>query len=300
MKRILVIGSEGFIGGKLIEFFLLKGINVIGVDLFEQSRFPISYQQIIINHYALPDVLKLNTFDYCINAAGNGDVNYSVSNPEQDFKYNTFFTFQILESLRLYNPNCKFLYISSAAVYGNPEKLPVSETDPTCPISPYGWHKLMSESICKEYYEIYNIQSAIIRPFSVYGPGLKKQILWDVFCKSSNQNQPLELWGGGNEARDFIYIDDLISAIDIILKQPLLKADIYNIASGEITFIKDISSLLLAKLNRDNKIVFNGLVHKGNPNQWKADVSKLCALGFVPNVNIESGITKLAAWLKTQ
>jgi len=298
--KILILGSEGFIGSHLINFYLLKGYDVFGVDLFEQSRSKITYHQLLINHDTLSDVLKQHSFDYCINASGNGDVNLSVSNPEQDFKSNTLFTFQILEGLRLYNPDCKFLYISSAAVYGNPERLPVSESATVNPISPYGWHKLLSEHICKEYFELYNLQTAIVRPFSVYGPGLKKQLLWDVFCKTSNHNQPLELWGGGNEARDFIYIDDMVNAIDIILNQPLLKADVFNIASGEMTYIKDISSLLLAKLNRDNKIVFNGLVHKGNPNQWKADVSKLCTLGFVTNVNIELGITKLAAWLKTQ
>jgi dTDP-glucose 4,6-dehydratase/UDP-glucose 4-epimerase len=298
--KILIIGSEGFIGSHLVEFFLLKGFEVIGVDLFDQSRFQIAYHQIIANNDTLSNVFQQNRLDFCINAAGNGDVNLSVSNPELDFKSNTFFTFQILEGIRLYNPTCKFLYISSAAVYGNPEKLPVSESDQLKPISPYGWHKLLSENICKEYFELYNIESAIVRPFSVYGPGLKKQILWDVFIKSSNQNASLELWGGGQEARDFIYIDDLVKAIDIIISQPNLKAEIYNVASGEMTLIKDITTLLLINLNRKIDIFFNGLIHKGNPIKWKADVSKLFALGFVPNIQIEEGISKLAAWLKKQ
>lgn len=298
--KVLIIGSEGFIGSHLIEFFLLKGFEVIGVDLLEQSRLPISYYQLNMQNDTLTNVLKQYSFDYCINAAGNGDVNLSVSNPEQDFKSNTFFTFQILEGLRLYNPNCKFLYISSAAVYGNPEKLPVSETDSVKPISPYGWHKLLSENICKEYYELYNIQSAIVRPFSVYGPGLKKQIFWDIFNKSSNQNETLELWGGGQEARDFIYINDLVVAIDLILSQPNLKAELYNIASGEMTLIHDVANLLLKNLGINKSVAFNGLIHKGNPIQWKADISKLNNLGFVPNMNIEKGVFNLAAWLKSQ
>jgi len=298
--KILILGSEGFIGSHLINFYLLKGYDVFGVDLFEQSHSKITYHQLLLNHDTLSDVLKQHTFDYCINAAGNGDVNLSVSNPEQDFKSNTFFTFQILEGLRLYNPSCKFLYFSSAAVYGNPEKLPVSETDSIKPISPYGWHKLLSENICKEYFELYNIQSAIVRPFSVYGPGLKKQILWDVFMKSAHQSDNIELWGGGQEARDFIYIDDLVVAIDLILSQPILKADIYNIASGEMTLINDVAYLLLKNLGINKSIVFNGLIHKGNPIQWKANISKLNNLGFVPNITIEKGLFNLAAWLKTQ
>jgi len=298
--KVLIIGSEGFIGRHLVDFYLVKGYEVVGVDLLEKSRLSISYFQLNQLHDNLSDVLKQHTFDYCINAAGNGDVNLSVSNPEQDFKSNTFFTFQILEGLRLYNPNCKFLYISSAAVYGNPEKLPVSETDNVKPISPYGWHKLLSENICTEYFELYNIQSAIVRPFSVYGPGLKKQILWDVFMKSAQQSENIELWGGGQEARDFINIDDLVVAIDLILSQPILKADIYNIASGEMTLINDVAYLLLKNLGINKSIVFNGLVHKGNPIQWKANISKLNNLGFVPNISIEKGLFNLSAWLKTQ
>lgn len=297
--KVLIIGSEGFIGSHLIDFFSLKEFEVIGVDLLEQSRLPISYYQLNMQNDTLSDVLKQHSFDYCINAAGNGDVNLSVSNPEHDFKSNTFFTFQILEGLRLYNPNCKFLYISSAAVYGNPEKLPISETDSVKPISPYGWHKLLSENICKEYFELYNIQTAVVRPFSVYGPGLKKQIFWDIFNKSSNQNETLELWGGGQEARDFIYINDLVVAIDLILSLPNLKAEIYNIASGEMTLIHDVANLLLKNLEINKSVVFNGLVHKGNPIQWKANISKLNNLGFVPNMNIEKGVFNLAAWLKS-
>jgi len=298
--KVLIVGSEGFIGSHLVDFYLVKGYEVIGVDLLEKSRLSISYFQLNQLHDNLSDVLKQHTFDYCINAAGNGDVNLSVSNPEQDFKSNTFFTFQILEGLRLHNQSCKFLYFSSAAVYGNPEKLPVSETDSIKPISPYGWHKLLSENICKEYFELYNIQSAVVRPFSVYGPGLKKQILWDVFMKSAHQSDNIELWGGGQEARDFIYIDDLVVAIDLILSQPILKADIYNIASGEMTLINDVAYLLLKNLGINKSIVFNGLIHKGNPIQWKANISKLNNLGFVPNISIEKGLFNLAAWLKTQ
>jgi dTDP-glucose 4,6-dehydratase/UDP-glucose 4-epimerase len=298
--KILIIGSEGFIGSHLANFYLSKGLEVIGTDLNSVSRLPIVYYQSNQDDDSLNKVFKEHTLNYCINAAGNGDVNFSVSNPEQDFKANTYFTFQILEGLRLYNPTCKFLYISSAAVYGNPAKLPVVETDPVNPISPYGWHKLMSEKICKEYYGLYNIESAVIRPFSVYGPGLKKQILWDVFNKTSQPIEYLELWGGGQEARDFIYIDDLIAAIDIILIQENLQADIYNIASGEMTLIKDIVNLLLHNLEIQKSVVFNGKVHKGNPIQWQADISQLSDLGFVPKVKIEQGISLLTTWLKTQ
>jgi nucleoside-diphosphate-sugar epimerase len=200
----------------------------------------------------------------------------------------------------VYSPHCKYLHISSAAVYGNPEKLPIDENALVQPVSPYGWHKFMSEQICKEYFHLYGIKSAIIRPFSVYGPGLKKQIFWDVYLKSIQEGTSIELWGGGEEARDFIYIDDLISAINSIINYSPMEADIYNLASGEMTFIKDAVSMLLQNLGNNKSISFNGIVHKGNPIKWEADISKIKSLGFEPKVNLQEGIFKLANWMKIQ
>jgi len=87
-----------------------------------------------------------------------------------------------------FNNKCKYLHISSAAVYGNPKQLPVKETDNCQPLSPYGWHKWMSELICQEYFRLYNIRSLIVRPFSVYGPGLRKQLFWDLYGKAFGKN----------------------------------------------------------------------------------------------------------------
>jgi nucleoside-diphosphate-sugar epimerase len=298
--KILVLGSEGFIGGHSVNYFHSKGNEIHGVDFFEKSNHEIFYHQYKLDDPGCSQVFKTVEFDYCINAAGNGNVNISVTQPEKDFVANTQFTFQILESLRLYSPRCKYLHISSAAVYGNPEVLPINETSPIQPVSPYGWHKFMSEQICKEYFQLYGIQSAIIRPFSVYGPGLKKQIFWDVYMKSFQDSTSIELWGGGEEARDFIYIDDLISSIDIIIKNSSMEADIYNVASGQMTYIRDAVSILLQNLGNQLPINFNGESHKGNPIKWEADISKIKSLGFNPMVNLQEGLSKLANWMKSQ
>jgi len=298
--KILILGSEGFIGGHSVNYFQSKGNEIHGVDFFEKSNHGIIYHQYQQEDQGCAHVFKKNEFDYCINAAGNGNVNFSVTQPEKDFVANTQFTFQILESLRLYSPHCKYLHISSAAVYGNPEVLPINETSSIQPVSPYGWHKFMSEQICKEYFQLYRIQSAIIRPFSVYGPGLKKQIFWDVFMKTFQEPISIELWGGGEEARDFIYIDDLVSAMDKIINHSSMEADIYNVASGQMTFIRDAVSILLQNLGNQLPITFNGESHKGNPIKWEADISKIKSLGFNPMVNLQEGISKLADWMKIQ
>jgi nucleoside-diphosphate-sugar epimerase len=114
--------------------------------------------------------------------------------PLNDFEANCLDTFKILESIRNFSPSTKFLYISSAAVYGNPKRLPVRETDGIDPISPYGWHKYYGELMGHEYTSLYGLKTSSVRPFSVYGPGLRKQLFWDLFLKSRQTNK-IDLFG---------------------------------------------------------------------------------------------------------
>ncbi len=298
MKTILILGSEGFIGSNLVQFYLRKSYMVFGCDLSNESKYPIHYIQANIqpDFYSLQTAITIN-LDYCINASGNGDVNFSVINPSADFESNTVLPFKILEYLRQYQPACSFLQISSAAVYGEVDHSPIDEQSRIQPISPYGWHKFLAEQICTSSTAMYAMKTAIVRPFSVYGPGLKKQLLWDIF-KKSQLDGSIVLWGTGEEKRDFIFIDDLIEAIDMVLSQSIMNAECFNIAYGVSVSIKDIANQLLEHLSCTKEIIFNGTPRKGNPLSWQADVNKLKGIGFEPQVDLKLGLSKTAAWLQ--
>lgn len=149
MKRILILGSEGFIGANLVAYFIQLGWKVTGADVKPASgHYPFIKMNPVHADYNL--VFQDREFDYLINAAGSGSVNNSNQNPVDDFRYNTLDTMLILEAIRINNPSCIYLHISSAAVYGNPDKLPIDEFAETRPVSPYGWHKLAAEKLCEE------------------------------------------------------------------------------------------------------------------------------------------------------
>jgi nucleoside-diphosphate-sugar epimerase len=169
------LGSEGFIGRHLIDYFVSEGHEVFGCDLFERPSKPYSYFRVNKNEFDLKELLNIRAYDVCINAAGNGNVPASITDPVMDFESNCMATIRTLESIRLYSPDCRYIHISSAAVYGNPSRIPVIESELLLPISPYGWHKLVAEKLCIEYNSIFNIKTAFIRPFSVYGPGLRNR-----------------------------------------------------------------------------------------------------------------------------
>ena len=296
--KLLVLGSEGFIGNYCITHFLSKGHEVAGADLFEQPRMPYDYRRISRLSSELDELLRERSFDAVINAAGSANVPFSMTHPVLDFESNCLDTLQVLDGIRQHQHNCKYLHISSAAVYGNPTRLPVAEEDRAMPLSPYGWHKLMGELLCKEYTTIYGLHTAIVRPFSVYGPGLKKQMFWDLYQKIK-AGGPVQLIGTGKESRDYIYIDDVVLAFEMILQKSGMKGEIYNIASGEEIHIEKVVKIYFDTLSASNGYSFNGIVRKGDPLNWQADVNKLNQLGFSCKTNLTDGLQQVSRWIKS-
>jgi UDP-glucose 4-epimerase len=297
--KIIILGSEGFIGSHLVRYFDQLGYKVFGCDLIEKRSAFFTYFQIEKSLLQWGSIFSEHQFDFCINAAGNGNVNYSLTHPFEDFESNTIDTIEILDSIRKYSPACRYLHISSAAVYGNPASLPVHESAVCNPVSPYGWHKLMAEQVCREYHAIYNIPVVIVRPFSIYGPGLKKQLFWDTYAKYKESPGSIELWGTGNESRDFIYIDDVLRSFDLLLNKAAMQAEVYNLASGNETLIKDAVDKLFSSMDARPVVQFNNKTREGDPLNWQADVTAIAGLGFVPLVSLETGIEKVAKWLSS-
>jgi len=293
--KILIIGSQGFIGSHLVHHFLLKKDRITGCDLVENNSRGYNYHKISVLSPDFDTLFLNQDFDVCINASGSGNVAYSLDHPISDFEANTILVSKILDTIRKHRPACKYIQISSAAVYGNPESLPIYETALTLPLSPYGYHKWMSEIACIEYNRIFKIPIAVIRPFSVYGPGLKKQLLWDI-CQKIRHHKTIQLFGTGDETRDFIHIDDLVKGISLIIEKSSFKCDVYNIASGTETSIREIASIFEEHSKGYHKISFSGEVKKGDPSNWNADISKLSKLGYSPSQVLREGVIGYINW----
>ncbi|MBI1780629.1 MAG: NAD-dependent epimerase/dehydratase family protein [Sphingobacteriales bacterium] len=297
--KILIIGSEGFIGSHCVSYFLEKGATVTGVDLTATAR-AVGYKYIPHTTGAGYNALfAQEQFDVCINASGNGSVPVSISDPVFDFTANCSEPIALLEAIRINNPHCKLIHLSSAAVYGTPATLPVKENSALQPLSPYGWHKLLSEQLCREYVQLYGLPVAVVRPFSVYGPGLRKQLLWDIFQRTK-QTDAIELWGTGNESRDFIFINDLVRAFESIFKQAPMIGEVYNLGTGIEISIRKMAGLFCNMLDKNITVLFNGKARPGDPANWCADISKLKELGFEHLTSIEEGLRETAKWIKRQ
>lgn len=292
---ILVVGSKGFIGSHCVDYFSQKH-EVWGCDValdYNSSNY-ISIDAVDSDFLS---IFEQRQYDVCINCSGAANVPFSLEKPFNDFKMNTLNVFKLLEAIRKYAPRCKFITMSSAAVYGNPESLPILESQNSNPVSPYGYHKVMAEMICEEYGKYWNIQTCCLRIFSAFGPGLKKQLFWDLYHKIVNDEKPT-LWGTGRESRDFIYISDIVRIIELAISHSTFNGEVVNVANGKQIEIAVVAETVRRVIGTDKTITFNQSSRKGDPINWKADISKIEKWGYEPNIDLEQGVKNYIKWVR--
>ncbi len=293
--KILIVGSKGFIGGHCVDYFSQEH-ETWGCDVVLDYNTP-RYISINAVDSDFLEIFQQLKFDACVNCSGAANVPFSLQKPINDFRLNTLNVFKLLEAIRLHNPDCKFITISSAAVYGNPESLPIVEGQKLMPVSPYGFHKMMSEMICEEYSRFWGIKTCCLRLFSAYGPRLKKQLFWDLYHKIVEQDEPT-LWGTGRESRDFIYISDIVRIIELSIKCSSFNGQVVNVANGIQTTISEVADIVRVSSGTDKTIRFNGEERKGDPINWEADVSIIRSWGYRPCVDLSEGVNKYIEWIR--
>jgi UDP-glucose 4-epimerase len=222
-----------------------------------------------------------------------------MSDPRADFEASVTVTADLLEQIRQHAPGCRTVCVSSAAVYGNPDRLPIGEDAPIRPISAYGFHRRMCEELCEEYARLFDLPVTIARVFSAYGPGLRRQIVWDI-CRRALSEPAVELRGTGNESRDFIHGSDVGRALAVLVGQAPSRGEAYNIASGTETRIRDLADLILGNLDDPPPVQFSGIQNPGNPSNWRAAITPITELGFSPATSLERGIANYVEWCRAQ
>ena len=299
MKTVLITGVAGFLGRYVARQFAKDGWRVVGIDNASPENAQLSsgtlYHRMRLPSPSLADLMRAMPPEACVHCAGRASVPFSMADPASDFRDNTVLTFELLDALRREAPQCRTLFLSSAAVYGNPASLPIAETHRTAPLSPYGYHKLQCEMLCEEFFRIYGLPTASVRIFSAYGPGLRRQVVWDV-CERVLTTGALTLHGTGQESRDFIHASDIARALSLLADKAPAQGETYNLATGREATIAEIAEVLVTSLLSDAKPVFDGQATAGNPLHWRADIGQIRALGFEPHIALEQGLRTVATW----
>lgn len=299
---VLITGCNGFLGGLLSSHFAAAGHDCYGIGTVSPGNAP-SHALKAYRQCRLPSdtigawVAELRP-RLLIHAAGRSSVPLSVEDPAADFAAGPPVVFQLLEAIRRHSAETAFVMLSSAAVYGNPAQMPISEGCRPAPISPYGFHKLQAEWIVREFAEVYGLRAASARIFSAYGPGLRRQFLWD-FCRKARSSPVVELQGSGGETRDFVYGTDVCEAVSCISDKAPLAGEVVNICSGEQTSIAELAELLASRFADRPEVRFSGSRPDGVPLQWQGDASALQSLGYRARVPLAEGVRRTVEWFQS-
>jgi UDP-glucose 4-epimerase len=222
--RALVTGAGGFLGSHISYYLGKSGYQVAAVGRFNAtSAIDTLYPNLLkLCGMTLPDarfVAAVSEFkpDLVVHCAGTASVGDSVHDPYGDFQRTVDVCAFTLETLRTCSPGIHFCLLSSAAVYGNPLHLPISEHDQCKPVSSYGYHKLLCEILADEYAKLHGLKVTVLRVFSAYGERLRKQLIHDLCYKFLLDESPyVELFGSGEESRDFIHAVDVARSIHFL------------------------------------------------------------------------------------
>lgn len=310
-ETVLVTGGAGFIGSHLVDELLSRGHSVIVLDNLSSGTL-----SNLSNHKSLTfikgDITDLNLVDALVKQAdtifhlgeyipttksyGSGHVvKYSIDAPLQDFDVSARGTLIVLNSAKKYSK--KFVFTSTAAVYGESAST-LNETSKPLPISPYGASKLCAEQYVTLYNRIYGLPTAIVRFFNVYGPRQSKYVMYDLALRLQKNPSRLEILGTGEEKRDFVYVKDAINAVLLVAQDEFATGEVYNVASGKHTSIKELVSLMLPYYACKPEIAFKGSSWAGDVKHLVADISKISSIGYMPKYTLTDGLQNFMDWFK--
>jgi UDP-glucose 4-epimerase len=290
-KSVLVTGASGFIGGYLVDSLVRHGAKVTALTTNGHGNKKSSIDTVIGN-IVYPASLKglCKGVDVVYHLAAISNVVKAIQDPALTLNTNTFGTVNLLEESRLSGVK-KFVYISSAHVYGAPQYLPVDEAHPVVPREPYAASKIASEKIIEAYGNAYGMDYAIIRPFNVFGPGQDESFLIPGVIGQALRNRMIKV-GNVTPTRDFLYVEDCVEGFLTIGEK---GSGLYNTGSGIEIRIQDLVEKIRDLVDPSISIVSDdGRMRAGKVEipRMLADVSKLKGLGWSPKIGFEEGLAK--------
>ena len=307
----VVTGVAGFIGSSLAEKLLERGEQVIGIDCF------IDYYPRALKEKNLKGLLanarfrfiEQNLVDVDI-ASLLADVNVVYHQAAQagvraswgkDFsiytRNNILATQRLLEALK--GTKIKLVNASSSSVYGEVATLPMRETDIPQPVSPYGVTKLAAEHLCCLYARNYGVEAVSLRYFTVYGPRQRPDMAFHRFIKAMLRGEEIEIYGNGEQTRDFTYIQDAVSA-NLLAAERGQRGEVYNIGGGARITVNHVLELLERLTKKPARVRYRD-PQKGDVTHTYADTQKAQEnLLFKPTTTLEEGLKRQIEWMQKE
>jgi UDP-glucose 4-epimerase len=297
-KRILVTGGAGFIGFHLTKKLTDSDLDVAIYDNLSSGKLQ-NVKDVPKAKFVKGDILDLEKLcgsekaDVIVHLAAQVVVPYSMENPTEDFETNARGTLNVLEKAR--KDDARFVFASSAAVYGNPTKVPTPEEYGFHPFSCYGLSKVVGEEYCQIYASQYGLDITVLRFANVYGSRCHG-VINDFLDKLEKNPKKLEIIGTGQQSRDFVNVADLTNAIISAASLEKAIGQTYNLGFGRNTKIIDLAHMILDILGLSGKtsVTTTGVSWQGDINTIWFDISNAKKeLNWIPKITLEDHLKKL-------
>ena len=294
MNTIVITGHNGFLGSNLLSKLISNKCKILGISKTIKKNDSIKQIKRNILDIEDSDIPKNSCI---IHLAAITDVVYCEKYPKKCHDVNVIGTQKILEIAR--KKNCSMIYPSTSHVYGIPKKLPIKETHPTNATSVYSESKIKAEQLCKKFSKSYDLDISILRLFSTYGPKNSEYKVESIIIKQIITKNLIKI-GNLSPKRDFIYIDDVINAFQIV-SENLKGFNIYNVGSEKSYSIQEICNIL-KKLNgkKIRMITDKTKLRKNDVKNVVSNCSRIKKLGWKSNVSINEGLELTLNWYITK
>jgi dTDP-glucose 4,6-dehydratase len=308
MKNILVTGGAGFIGANFVQYMLAKYLeyNVVVYDkltyagnlnnllpVHDDPRYEFVRGDIADKH-TLERAIREHNIDTLVNFAAETHVDRSILAPDAFIHTDVVGTYVLLEAARQFGLE-RFHQVSTDEVYGS---IPVGlfkEGDPLEPNSPYAASKAGGELMVRAYHETYGLNTVVTRGSNTFGPYQYPEKVAPLFITNAIDNEPLPLYGDGQQVRDWLYVADHAAGIDLVLHrgQP---GEVYNLGGGNERNNLTVTRLILQCLDKPESLIRHVADRPGHDRRYALDSSKLHALGWRPSRDFETALAETVAW----
>jgi nucleoside-diphosphate-sugar epimerase len=308
-SKVLVTGGAGFIGSHLVDKLLSEGLEVWVLDDFSAGRMEnIAHHKDAADFHLVKGDIRdsaivnavVKNVDAVFHEAALVDVALSVKDPLLFDDVNVDGTLNLLKASLDSNVK-RFIFASSAAVYGDSKPAKKKENMLLRPISPYGISKMASENYIQVFNELYGLETVCLRYFNVYGSRQAFASSYSgvitSFINRLLKNQPPIVNGDGKQTRDFVHVDDVVSANLLALACETAAGEVFNIASGITTSIYELEKMLQQITKSENSTSVFAEARQGDIKHTSADIRKAEELlGFHPKIRLEDGLSILVEW----
>jgi UDP-glucose 4-epimerase len=310
--RALVTGCAGFIGSHLTDALLADGVEVVGVDCFNDNyQRPPKLEN--LSHQAkdwdsfdfVPIDLSLGDLDDLVAEA---DVVFHLAAEpgvraswgarfERYVRNNVLATQHLLEALREH-PEKRFVYASSSSIYGDAESFPTSESVTPRPLSPYGMTKLSGEHLCRLYTVNHGLHTVALRFFTVYGPRQRPDMAFHRFCRAALEQEQITVFGDGRQTRDFTYVHDIVAGTRAASSADVEPGSVFNLGGGSQTSVRETLDIIARLAGRELDVVNREREH-GDVRDTSADTTAAREqLGFQAQTPLEEGLAAEFEWMQ--